>query len=99
MLELDDSALAARITEKSTTLTKDTVSDVSVQAIAWQLELSPEEFARRIEANREALLAGGQTESERDVSLAGAAVAERDEILPARHVLAARQLHYQGLVE
>src|SRR6516162_323807 len=51
------------------------------------------------EADREALLAGGQSEAERNVSLAGAAVAERDDILAARNVLGACQLQYQGLVE
>jgi hypothetical protein len=35
------------------------------------------------EANRETLLAGSQAQSEGHVSLAGAAVADRDDVLPA----------------
>src|ERR1019366_4080562 len=35
------------------------------------------------EADRDALLAGGQSEPQRNVSLAGAAVAERDDVLAA----------------
>ena len=51
------------------------------------------------EADREALLAGRQAETEGDVGLAGAAVAERDEVLAALDVLAAGQLQDQRLVE
>src|ERR1019366_6205229 len=51
------------------------------------------------EADREALLAGGQPESEGHVSLAGAAVADRDDVLSASDVLRAGQLQHQGLVE
>src|ERR1035437_6601701 len=51
------------------------------------------------EADREALLAGCQPEPQRDVGLAGAAVAERDDILAAGDVLRAGQLQHQGLVE
>ena len=43
------------------------------------------------EADREALLAGRQAETEGDVGLAGPTVAERDEVLAALDVLAAGQ--------
>ena len=46
------------------------------------------------EADREALLASGQSEPQRDVSLAGAAVAERDNVLAAGDVLRAGQLQH-----
>ena len=51
------------------------------------------------EAHRETLLAGRQTETEGDVGLAGATVAERDEVLAALDVLAAGELQDQRLVE
>ena len=51
------------------------------------------------EADREALLAGRQAETEGDVGLAGPTVAERDEVLAALDVLAAGQLQDQRLVE
>jgi MarR-like DNA-binding transcriptional regulator SgrR of sgrS sRNA len=41
------------------------------------------------EADRQALLAGGQPQSESNVTLAGAAVADRDYVLAASKVLAA----------
>ncbi len=50
-------------------------------------------------ANRETLLAGREAEPQRNVSLAGAAVAERDDVLAAGDVLRASQLQHQGLVE
>ena len=51
------------------------------------------------EADRQSLLAGGQAEPQRNVALAGAGVAERDDVLAALDVLAARQLHHQRLVQ
>ena len=51
------------------------------------------------EADREALLAGRQTETEGDVGLAGATVAERDEVLAALDVRAAGEVQDQRLVE
>ena len=51
------------------------------------------------EANGETLLAGGQPEPQRDVGLAGAAVAERDDVLAAGYILRAGQFQHQGLVE
>jgi hypothetical protein len=51
------------------------------------------------EADLPALLAGGQTEPEGDVRLAGAAGFQSDDVLPAVDELAARQLHGQCLVE
>ena len=51
------------------------------------------------EADREALLAGRQAETEGDVGLAGPTVAERDEVLAALDVLAAGELQDQRLVE
>jgi hypothetical protein len=42
-----------------------------------------------VEANRQPLLAGRETEHETDVRLAGAAVADRDDVLPAGHILRA----------
>jgi hypothetical protein len=51
------------------------------------------------EAHGEALLAGGEAQAERGVSLAGAARPESDDVLAALDVFAARQLQDQGLVE
>ena len=51
------------------------------------------------EADRQALLAGGQPQSESNVGLAGAAVADRDDVLAASDVLAAGELQHQCLVE
>ena len=51
------------------------------------------------EADRETLLAGRQAETEGDVGLASATVAERDEVLAALDVRAAGQLQDQRLVE
>src|SRR4051794_23562444 len=45
------------------------------------------------------VLAGGQTEPERHMGLAGAAVAERDHVLPLADVVAARQVEDQHLVQ
>ena len=47
----------------------------------------------------EALLAGGEAQRERDVRLAGAAVAERDDVLMAQNVRAAGELEDEHLVE
>src|SRR6476660_1601892 len=52
-----------------------------------------------VEANRQPLLAGRETEPETDVRLAGAAVADRDDVLPAGHILRAGELQNEGLVE
>src|SRR6266478_6636112 len=52
-----------------------------------------------VKANRQPLLAGRETEPETDVRLAGAAVAYRDDVLPAGHILRAGELQQQGLVE
>ena len=43
-------------------------------------------------------LAGGQAQTESDMGLAGAAVTDGNDILAARDVFTAGQLHYQGLV-
>ena len=51
------------------------------------------------EADRQALLAGGETEPQSDVALAGAGVADRDDVLAPLDVLRARQLHHQRLVQ
>jgi hypothetical protein len=51
------------------------------------------------EANRQPLLAGRETEPETDGRLAGAAVADRDDVLPAGHILRAGELQHEGLVE
>jgi len=40
-----------------------------------------------IEANRQPLLAGREPEPDTNVCLAGAAVADRDDVLPAGHIL------------
>ena len=50
------------------------------------------------EAHRHPFLAGGEAQSQGDVGLAGAAVADGDDILPALYVFAAGQLHHQHLV-
>src|ERR1700692_849875 len=52
-----------------------------------------------VEANRQPLLAGREPEPETDVRLAGAAVADRDYVLPAGHILGAGELQHEGLVE
>src|SRR5271157_6584153 len=52
-----------------------------------------------IEADRQSLLAGRETEPETDVGLAGAGVADRDDVLPAGHILRAGELQHEGLVE
>ena len=51
------------------------------------------------EADREALLAGGQPEPEGDMGLAGAAWPERDHVLPLLDVGAAGELQHQHLVQ
>ena len=50
------------------------------------------------EAHRHTPLAGGQSQTQGDVGLAGAAVANGDDILPPLDVFAPRQLHDQGFV-
>src|ERR1700716_1611737 len=52
-----------------------------------------------IESDRQPLLTGRETEPETNVGLAGAAVADRDDILPAGHILRAGELQHEGLVE
>src|SRR5450759_3132274 len=52
-----------------------------------------------IEADRQPLLAGRETEPETDMGLAGAAVADRDDVLPAGYILRAGELQNEGLVE
>ena len=49
------------------------------------------------EAHREALLAGGEAEAEGNVGLAGAAVAERDDVLLALDVLAALEAETRAM--
>src|SRR6476660_8726683 len=51
------------------------------------------------EPNRHALLASCQPQSEGNVTLAGAAVADRDHVLAALDVFAAGELENQRLVE
>src|SRR5262249_19784892 len=51
-----------------------------------------------VEANRQPLLAGRETEPESDVRLAGAAIADRDDVLPAGHIPPAGELPNEGLV-
>jgi hypothetical protein len=53
----------------------------------------------RGEADRQALLAGSQSQPKSNVALPGAAVADRDHVLSASDVLAAGKLQHQGLVE
>ena len=50
------------------------------------------------EAHGNPPLAGGQVQTESDMGLAGAAVTDGNDILAARDVFTAGQLHYQGLV-
>src|ERR1700719_650391 len=52
-----------------------------------------------VEADRQPLLAGCETEPETNVCLAGAVVADRDDVLPASHILRAGELQHEGLVE
>ena len=49
--------------------------------------------------NGETALTRGQAQSQRNVGLPGAAVAEHDDVVAGNDELAARQLQYQGLVE
>src|SRR5580704_14011871 len=58
-----------------------------------------DESRSSVEANRQPLLAGRQTKPETDVCLAGTAVANRDNVLPAGHIFRAGELQYEGLVE
>ena len=51
------------------------------------------------EADRQALLTGRQPQSESNVSLSGAAVADRDRVLAASNVFAAGEFQDQCLVE
>ena len=50
------------------------------------------------EAHRHPFLAGGQSQTQGDVGLAGAAVADGDDVLPVLDVSAPGQLHHQDLV-
>ena len=50
-------------------------------------------------ADRQALLAGCKTESQTDVSLPRAAVADRDDVLAPRDIFRSRQLHHQRFVQ
>src|SRR5947208_8723360 len=52
-----------------------------------------------VKADRQPLLAGGESEPETDVRLASTAVAHRDDVLPAGHILRAGELQNEGLVE
>src|ERR1035438_8148222 len=51
------------------------------------------------ETNRQPLLTGRETESETDVGLASAGVADRDDVLPAAHILRAGEVQHEDLVE
>jgi hypothetical protein len=51
------------------------------------------------EVNRETLLAGRQAETQRDMALAGARVAERDDALASLDIFGAGELHHQHLVQ
>ena len=51
------------------------------------------------EADRKTFLAGGQAKTQGDMRLAGAGIADRDDVLPALNVRATRQLQNQQLVE
>src|SRR5437879_3672148 len=53
----------------------------------------------RDEADRQALLAGSQPQSESNVGLPRAAVADRNHVFSASDILAAGKLQYQCLVE
>src|SRR5258705_5283559 len=82
------------------------------QLVGRQLALSPEQpllvprlnqlvdqGSGRDEADRQALLAGGQPQSKSNVRLPSAAVADRDHVLAASEVFAAGELQDQCLVE
>src|SRR4029077_9335898 len=58
-----------------------------------------DESCSGVEANRKSSLAGRETEAKTDVRLAGAAVADRDDVLPTGHILRAGELQHEGLVE
>src|SRR6266851_1728325 len=66
--------------------------------VACLQKLVHERDGRR-EADGEASLAGGKPEGESHMALAGAAVAERDNVLAAQDVLRARQLQHEHLVK
>jgi hypothetical protein len=68
-------------------------------ALVLGLEELVDQGGCRDEADRQASLAGGEAKPEGDVGLAGAAVAERDHVLPLLHVAAAGELQDQHLVQ
>mgnify|MGYP002386131676 FL=1 len=63
------------------------------------LEELADQGGRRGEGDGEALLARGQPERESDMGFARATVAQRDDVLPAQDVAAARQLQHEHLVQ
>ncbi len=67
--------------------------------LVTRLEQFVDESRRRDEADRQALLAGRQSEPERDVALARPAVADGDDVLAPLDVVRARQLQHQHLVQ
>ena len=83
------------------------VDDQQVEPGQLPLEVEPPSFVSGLhqlvhqgsgggEAHRHSSLAGGQSQG--DVGLAGAAVADGDDVLTAFDVFAPRQLNHQGLV-
>jgi len=65
--------------------------------LVTRLEQFVDESRRRDEADRQALLAGRQSEPERDVALARPAVADGDDVLAPLDVVRARQLQHHIL--
>ena len=51
------------------------------------------------EADRKALLAGGQTQAQRNVGFAGAGIAEGDHVLAALQIFASSELQHERLVK
>src|ERR1700686_1292902 len=52
-----------------------------------------------VEGDRQPLLTRCETGPQANVGLAGAGVADRDDVLPASHILRAGELQHEGLVE
>src|SRR3982074_3207799 len=81
------------------TVQKGGAAALDLRLLVARLQQFMDEGRGGIESDRQRLLTGRETEPETNVGLAGAAVADRDAILPAGHILRAGELQHEGLVE